>query len=160
MFSTSKPNVYYLDCINYFYIQISFVANSSLCSQSISPHFVALDRHNFQYYISSLTDNNIFNFYHFALKIGVARNSTKAKGQFFIFPINPEKAVLSAVQCQVVMHCQAMVAEYSILGHSHRARRTPIVLCDYGSPSEYTGSTPYSVTVCHATHARIATITV
>jgi hypothetical protein len=73
------------------------------------------------------------------------------KGQFFIFPKNPEKAVLSAVQCQVVNHCQALVAVYSVLGH--RARRTPIVLCDYGSPSEYTGSTPYSVTVCHPTHA-------
>jgi hypothetical protein len=39
-----------------------------------------------EYYISSLTDNNIFSFSHFALKkIGVAKKSTKKKSKRLVF---------------------------------------------------------------------------
>jgi hypothetical protein len=53
MLTTSKSSVknnlllndiFILYC---FYTQMSLVANSSFCTQFISPHFVALDRHNF-----------------------------------------------------------------------------------------------------------------
>ena len=99
MLTTSKSSVktiYYYDIfiLYCFYIQMSLVIDSFLRAQFISPHFIALDKHNFQYCVSSLIDNNIFSFFHFSfIKIGVARKSTKEKSRRPVFhrPKKPRK---------------------------------------------------------------------